>query len=50
MPTLKLTHDEHQMLLDIFASLADLGDIPNLNDEDNWKKFDKLWDKVIAAK
>ena len=50
MPTLKLSHKEHQMLLDIFASLADLGDIPNLNDEDNWKQFDKLWDKVIAAK
>ena len=49
MPTLKLTHDEVNLLNDMFSTIADLGlfDDPSENEQDSSPDvFDKLWDKV----
>ena len=49
MPTLKLTHDEVNLLNDMFSAIADLGlfDDPSENEQDSSPDvFDKLWDKV----
>ncbi len=50
MPTLKLTHDEVNLLNDMFSTIADLGlfDDPSENEQDSSPDvFDKLWDKVV---
>ena len=49
MPNLKLTHDEVNLLNDMFSTIADLGlfDAPSENEQDSSPDvFDKLWDKV----
>ena len=49
MPTLKLTHDEVNLLNDMFSTIADLGlfDDYTENEQDSSPDvFDKLWDKV----
>ena len=53
MPTLKVTHEELRLLNDMFSAIADLGlfDAYEENEQDSCPDlFDKLWDKVIAAK
>ncbi len=53
MPTLKVTHEELRLLNDMFSAIADLGlfDAYEENEQDSDPDlFDKLWDKVIAAK
>ena len=50
MPTLKLTHDEVNLLNDMFSAIADLGlfDDYEENEQDSSPDvFDKLWDKVV---
>ena len=46
MPTLQLTNNEHQMLLDLFSTIADLDLNETVEDSDN-QTFDSLWDKII---
>ena len=49
MPNLKLTHDEVNLLNDMFSTIASLGlyDDPSENEQDSSPDvFDKLWDKV----
>ena len=53
MPTLKVTHEELRLLNDMFSAIADLGlfDAYEENEQDSDPDlYDKLWDKVIAAK
>ena len=45
MPTLQLTNNEHQMLLDLFSTIADLDLNEKVEDSDS-QTFDSLWDKV----
>ena len=45
MPTLQLTNNEHQMLLDLFSTIADLDLNETIEDSDS-QTFDSLWDKV----
>ena len=50
MPTLKLTHDEVNLLNDMFSAIADLDlfDDYEENEQDSSPDvFDKLWDKVV---
>ena len=42
--TIQLTSQQHDLLTDIFSSLADL-DLPPVEDEN----FDSLWDAVLNA-
>ena len=42
--TIQLTSRQHDLLTDIFSSLADL-DLPPAEDD----QFDSLWDQVINA-
>ena len=50
MPNLKLTHDEVNLLNELFSTIADLDLYENFDCEDsesdNAKLFDSLWDKV----
>ena len=46
MPTLQLTNNEHQMLLDLFSTIADLDLNETVEDSDS-QTFDSLWDKII---
>lgn len=52
MVNLQLTHEQHGLILDMFASIADLGiyDDPCENEQDSCPDlFDKTWDAVIEA-
>ena len=46
MPTLQLTNNEHQLLLDLFSTIADLDLNETVEDSDS-QTFDSLWDKII---